>query len=375
MEPKRLLWLDALRGIAALSIIFWHWQHFFAVGGDDAPWVRESQPLFWLFKPLYLQGWAAVDIFFCLSGFVVFWLYADSVREGRVSAGRYAVARLARLYPLSLLMLLAAAVLQWLYWRQNETFFIYQDNDVLRFVQNLFLVQAWWGVPDQSFDGPAWAVSMEVLLYIGFFVLCRLGLKAGWGSLAIALAGAAVTFFNEHLGRALMGFFIGGCAFQVWRTLRTTQSSRRVAHALGLATLAGWSGLFFFLYRSASFLGGGEGNAGFLIGFDLVLCPLTVLWLALSESSAERSASAPVRGLVFLGDISFSTYMIHFPLQVSLALIANTYDVEPAFFMQAWVMGAFYAVLIVLGWLSYRFFERPAQAIIRGWGTAKSQSA
>jgi peptidoglycan/LPS O-acetylase OafA/YrhL len=67
--------------------------------------------------------------------------------------------------------------------------------------------------------------------------------------------------------------------------------------------------------------------------------------------------------------------MIHFPLQVSLALIANTYDVEPAFFMQAWVMGAFYAVLIVLGWLSYRFFERPAQAIIRGWGTAKSQSA
>ena len=33
MEPKRLTSLDALRGVAALSIVVWHWQHFFAISG------------------------------------------------------------------------------------------------------------------------------------------------------------------------------------------------------------------------------------------------------------------------------------------------------------------------------------------------------
>ncbi len=139
MEPRRLTSLDALRGIAALSIVFWHWQHFFALDGDwQEGWSRDQEPLFWLFKPLYLQGWAAVDLFFVLSGFVFFWLYGEAIREKRVGAWRFALLRLSRLYPLHLVLLILVAAMQYAFWQQNGAFFVYQANDAPHFLAQLF---------------------------------------------------------------------------------------------------------------------------------------------------------------------------------------------------------------------------------------------
>src|ERR1700759_328384 len=91
MERKRLTSLDALRGVAALSVVLWHWQHFFAISGDwQDGWRRDMQPFYAVLKPFYLQGWAAVDLFFVLSGFVFFWLYGDAVRTRAIVAGRFA---------------------------------------------------------------------------------------------------------------------------------------------------------------------------------------------------------------------------------------------------------------------------------------------
>jgi peptidoglycan/LPS O-acetylase OafA/YrhL len=70
--------------------------------------------------------------------------------------------------------------------------------------------------------------------------------------------------------------------------------------------------------------------------------------------------------LTFLGDISYSTYLIHFPMQLALALIALRLGWTPAIFQTGYAMTAFYAVLIFLGWLAYARFERPLQTLIRG---------
>ena len=122
---KRLTALDALRGVAALAVVAWHWQHFFAISGSwQAGWTRSMQPLYWLLKPLYIQGWAAVDLFFVLSGFVFFWLYGESIRDGRVRMGAFALMRFSRLYPLQILTLIVVAVLQSLYFARIGSFFI-----------------------------------------------------------------------------------------------------------------------------------------------------------------------------------------------------------------------------------------------------------
>ena len=362
MEPKRLTSLDALRGIAALAIVFWHWQHFFAIDGDwMAGWSRDQQPLYWLFKPLYVQGWAAVDLFFVLSGFVFFWLYGEQIRARALSAGWFAWLRFSRLYPLHVVLLLAVAAMQYAFFRQNDGFFIYDANDAPHFLAQLFLVQNWYPLAPQSFDGPAWSVSLECLLYAVFFVACRLGLRAGWFAVLIALAAVPMLFVDEHIARGFIGFFMGGVMVGAWRALREHRQAPAIARALGIAAIVGWIALAALLYRDSPLLSGGESNAGFLIAYDFVLCPLTVLSLAM----AEREGRVRWRGLGFLGDISYATYMLHFPMQLGLALIANALDWEPQVFMQAWVLAAFYVALIGLGTLSYRFYERPMQRLLR----------
>jgi peptidoglycan/LPS O-acetylase OafA/YrhL len=362
MEPKRLTSLDALRGVAALSVVVWHWQHFFAVRGAwQGGWTREAQPLFWLLKPLYVQGWAAVDLFFVLSGFVFFWLYGEAIRARATGAWRFAVLRFSRLYPLHLALLIAVAVLQLLFFRAHGLFFIYQANDVPHFVAHLFLAQSWWPGAPQSFDGPTWSVSVEVLLYVIFFAACRAGLRAGWQCLVLAALGSAFLLVDEHIARGVIGFFMGGFAFAAWKRLREAVRVRTIARGLGLAALAGWAVLCLLLYRGSPWLDGGETNVPFLIAFDVVLCPLTVLALALHEHGRGRAYA----GLGFLGDISYAIYLLHFPMQLALAVLATRLALSPYFFMQGWVMLAFYAVLIGIGALSYRYFERPLQNRLR----------
>jgi len=357
MEPRRLSSLDALRGVAALAVVVWHWQHFFALSGDyEEGWTRDMQPFFGVLKPLYLQGWAAVDLFFALSGFVFFWLYGEAIGSRAMGARRFALLRFSRLYPLHVLTLIAVAGLQALFLGAHGRFFIYQANDLPHFFAHLFFVQNWWPQAPQSFDGPSWSVSLEVLLYCVFFAACRLGLKAGWRAGALALAGVPLLWVDGHIARGVIGFFMGGAMVALWRTLRSHARAAAIARGLAIAVIAGWLGLYLALYRE--WFESGEANKAFAVLFDFGLCPLTVLALALRE---QTRAAWPR----LLGDISYSTYLIHFPLQLSIALIAAHFALAPAFFMQGWVMLAFYAALIGLGTLSYRYFERPAQALIR----------
>jgi peptidoglycan/LPS O-acetylase OafA/YrhL len=57
---------------------------------------------------------------------------------------------------------------------------------------------------------------------------------------------------------------------------------------------------------------------------------------------------------------------VHFPMQLTLALLAVHFGWKPADFMTGFAMIAFYAAMIALGALSYHYFERPMQALIRG---------
>ena len=154
---KRLYSLDAFRGLAALTIVMWHWQHFFAVSGQWAPvWQRDWQPFWWLLQPFYLQAWAAVDLFFALSGFVFFWLYGQAIRDGKIAAGKFALLRFSRLYPLQLLTLLVITGVQAMFQGATGDYFIFPAGDWTRFVAHFFMVHQL--VPpntDQTFNGPA----------------------------------------------------------------------------------------------------------------------------------------------------------------------------------------------------------------------------
>jgi peptidoglycan/LPS O-acetylase OafA/YrhL len=377
---KRLYALDTLRGFAALSVVLWHWQHFFAISGTwQQGWQKSSEPFYQFLRPFYDEGWAAVDLFFALSGFIFFWLYAEAIREARLGAFRFAWLRFSRLYPLHLATLLAVAAMQFFFHRATGNYFIFEANGLKRFITNLMFAQQW--LPPtltQSFNGPAWSVSIEVLLYGVFFVFCRLGLRGGWMALCIALAAIPLLLWQFFIARGLIGFFVGGATFHLSRAVASHAAARRltqwsVAAALGLWIVIWIETYFAPLHMAFYWLSGHMSpEAGrfyidnseriFLLLFVLIVVPTTLLALALHE----QVLGGAWHRFAFVGDISYSTYMLHFPMQLALALVAVHYALTPAAFENPLALILFYAALIALGGFSFHYFERPMQNFLRG---------
>jgi peptidoglycan/LPS O-acetylase OafA/YrhL len=361
----RLHALDSLRGLAALAIVVWHWQHFFAVSGEwPDEWQRSAEPLYWFLKPLYDEGWAAVDLFFPLSGFIFFWLYGGKVREGRVGAWRFARLRFSRLYPLHVVMLVAVAIMQYFFFRATGHFFIYDANDLAHFASGLVMAQQWLPPTlEQSFNGPAWSVSVEVLLYGLFFAACRLGVRGFWMAFGIALSGIALMHWNAFIARGVMGFFLGGAVHALDQAILKRADAKRIARMVGYAALALWIVVVVeaYLHPLHALFPPQPNDELFLLMFIFSVSPVTILALALRE----QVLGASWERFSFLGDISYSTYMLHFPMQLALALVAAHFALTPAFFENWIALVAFYVVLIGLGALTFRRFERPMQDRLR----------
>jgi peptidoglycan/LPS O-acetylase OafA/YrhL len=358
----RLRSLDGLRGIAAFSVVLWHWQHFYTLDGPARHiWRVADEPFSLLLRPFYVLGWAAVDIFFVLSGFVFFWLYAGTIRTGAIGGLSFARLRFSRLYPLHFATLLLVGLLQLWFFRSRGAFFAYDGNDWPRFLAQLFMMQNWWETA-QSFNGPAWSVSIEVMLYVIFFAACRYGLRPGLHCLAIAIVCALLLRPEELIARGLIGFFMGGFVFALWKRWRDDPGAGRISRMVGLAALSGWLLLCLMIYQRPSWIADGLQTLIFYALFNYVLCPLTVLALALREHL--RGMAHPA--FAFLGDISYAAYLLHFPMQLALALAAVHLGWGTAIFMQGWVLIAFFASLAGLAAVTHYCFEKPLQRVIRG---------
>jgi len=344
------------------------------------------EPIEWLLKPLYEQGWAAVDLFFPLSGFVFYWLYARAIQERTTGAETFALLRFSRLWPLHTLMLVVAAGLQLTFRARTGHWFIYSANDWQHFVSSFVMAQQW--LPPtlaQSFDGPSWSVSIEVLLYVIFFVLARAGF-AGWrAALVLAAASISLIFWNEFIARGLMGFFMGGVVWHASERIKTLSFARTVAQVLGLTAMGMWFLIFWEVYAApihalVAILAGSDAHDwrfdmwvgwSFRLLFAFIAAPLTILALALDE----QLLGGRYKALSPLGDISYSTYLLQIPLQMVCALAALSFGLKPHDFMSIWVLIGFLATLIGLGYLSHRYFELPTQRWLRRLVTTPRSTA
>ena len=95
-SPARFYSLHVLRGMAALGIALWHWSHFFYSGTTPGAVDTDKLPVVdWVFL-FFSQVGLSVYLFFTLSGFLFYWIYARPVAEGAITPGKFAWLRFSR---------------------------------------------------------------------------------------------------------------------------------------------------------------------------------------------------------------------------------------------------------------------------------------
>lgn len=347
-ESARLYPLDVLRGVAALSVVFWHWQHFFYAGDKPAVFDIVRQPFYDSFSLLYRYGALAVELFFVISGFVFFYLFFNAIAERRIKASRFFMDRFSRLYPLHILSFAAVAILQYVYIQEHSAYFIYQFNDLYHALLNTLLIPAWGFERGWSFNGPVWSVSVEMFLYGLFFLVCLTGRARSLLSLGlIAVAGFLYADYHK-LSAGVFSFFSGGVAYLLMEKLRHRLGGKPTCAVALLIAVAAWMGIW---------LGPGL-NIHVLMG---IAFPAMVMFIA----SLSYISPNFLKPLGAIGDLSYSSYLLHFPLQIVFALSFDRLGYTRDIFYSPGMLLLFMAVLIPLSLASHRWFEVPVQSALR----------
>ena len=349
----RFYWVDALRGLAAMAICVFHYHHFYLANAFDRDALppTESYPYGDVLAPLYSPAAAhAVELFWLISGFVFAHVYFHR------STGWWAfgVARFARLYPLHFATLLYVAGLQLVSLNVVGHWQIYGSNDLRHFLLQLVMASNWTTLSrGLSFNGPIWSVSMEIVVYGMFFVslffirrrpvvlsgaLC----VASWALFWLQSSYGPVPLISRVVFECAGFFFMGTCLY----SLRPQNAPWR---SLGLAAL-----------------GAGVAALGLVYGLDRVVIAGSSVCLVALAAGLDQMAPALGKRLSGLGDISYSLYLVHVPLQMTVLLVADmAFDGTRSFADQPLTLPIYLGVSVLLAHMAYRFFERPVGRALR----------
>lgn len=315
------------------------------------------------FTPMLVsKGYLGVEVFFVLSGFILSHVYLEAAGTKRYSHGGFLWARIARVYPLHLVTLAGMAVLG-----VGAAVAGLSVSDSLTdwraLPAHLTMTHAWGLAPSSAFNHPSWSISAEWFAYLSFpayaFVAWRLKDRP---VLATGLAAAAALAIYAAF-QPLAGFSLTEATFR-WGALRIVP-----CFMLGCA--------LYLVYRRAPIPHAGPvallSGAGVLISASLGLWdPVTVLFaggliLSLGSLANEKAGVLASAFGVYLGEISYSIYMVCAPVLLVMTNIAArlTGAEDKRFHIIVWL--GVVAAIPVAAMLTYHLVERPARKALRGF--------
>tara|TARA_Y100000590_G_scaffold213192_1_gene241531 strand:- start:28784 stop:29896 length:1113 start_codon:yes stop_codon:yes gene_type:complete len=354
LKPK-LLFLESLRGVAALAVAIYHVKDISTSPITDNLFIENSDTM--------------VDFFFVLSGFVIAYTYLDRINDFR-SLVNFKIKRFLRLYPLHLITLLGFLIIEIAKYALEAFAGIssnvapFSTNNLSSFISNLFLFHS-FTEPTVTFNAPSWSISTEFYTYLvfGLVVLFSTILNNKFRPflLFIVMAVSAYLVFifdamEEFVGvamfRCMYSFFLGTLIFYLFEKIKVTTP---LLISLGLILFTIWAVCYPEIVPKIILP---------------ILFALVVFSLVTSKTNT-LIRFLNYKHLVFLGTVSYGIYMIHygvwwvyhqslrflfnFETQIfNDGLIIKIDPLQSTFMVLSGVI-----IVILLSWLSYKYIEIP----------------
>ena len=251
--------LAGARAFPPLMVVLFHFSEGHHYSG--VPWIDLAAA----------RGYLWVEFFFVLSGFILTHVYQARRKELFTGSGYrgFLRARLIRLYPLHLFMLLALLALvlaarglaAWGGYRSIYDIAYHPEISTKGFFLSLLLVHAWNTMNTLTWNGASWFISVEFALCLLFPLFLRLaegGIGRGMLLIAAGLAGVValdltsghgmdITFHNGVL-RGISEFAVGAGLAILFRHAGAIARWPATAHSLIQVGLLGW--LFWAIYET-----------------------------------------------------------------------------------------------------------------------------
>ncbi|WP_180862813.1 acyltransferase family protein [Cupriavidus pauculus] len=328
--------IDGMRALAILAVVGFH-----------------------AFPGLLPGGFAGVDIFFVISGYLITRHILKDIEDGRYSTARFYAKRVKRIFPALIAVLAASAALGWLILTPEE----YESlgRHMIAGAGFFANIQNWKesGYFDRAADTKPllhlWSLGVEEQFYIVWpLILTVLSRKRGWlGKGMVALIVLSLAFSMVTVYRDVTADFYSPLT-RFWElalgALLAHVTLRRPAFAAAHRRLLAWIGAALILAAVAGL------RPEFAFPGAWALLPtvgVALLILSGTKAPFNRHILA-ARPVVWIGLISYPLYLWHWPL---FALARILHGATPTAEARIWAIAA----SIALAWATWRFIERPVR--------------
>lgn len=312
----RIQYLDELRGVAALAVVFQHYAWGFFV-----------KPLGAFLDP----GVFGVAVFFCISGFII----PHSVKSnGLQGAKTFVVSRLFRLFPA--------------YWFTLFLAWWFEGPDPKVLLVNITMLQRYFGFADVF--GVFWTLQVELCFYAVVTLCCLFG------------------FLGKSKIFPYLALFFGFTALLMGLVRYGLDRKAPLSVGVGLTIMCGTASYYF--YKKDGFIS----KANFLktMSFAIALLAFAFVFgaqknwgynevpsrflitdfLALSFFISYTKLQPNLRVFAFIGRISYPLYLIHeFVLDMATRLLGASLNIA--------ILLLVFAVSLLISYLMHIFIERP----------------
>ena len=343
--------IQALRAIAVLSVVLFHL------------WPNQLP-----------GGYVGVDVFFVISGYLITaHLLREVIRTGSVKLATFWSRRARRLLPASLLVLLVSAALTFLvipeqhwrsfFWEILSSAFYFENwtlaanaVDYLAADNVATLAQHFWSLSVEEQFYLVWP-----LLILGSVFLASRGKRQRNRRLAVGITLAIVTVaslaFSIYLTEVDPNPAYFATPTRAWEFgiggLLAVAGTRILHGHRALRAAVSWAGIAVIAATTVVFTGSTPfpGSAALVP----VLATAAVLWAGSPRGWYAPSALYALRPVQFLGDVSYSLYLWHWPVIVAASFMLP----NPATILQNVVL---LAIALALAWLTKRYLEDPLRS-------------